>query len=106
LVIAAIASVMPSSCSIARCSCVRHRTVVRRHDDQRELLGRDTGDHVVDEPLMARDIDETDPVTAISAYAKPRSIVKPRRFSSARLSVDAVGARTRACFPWSTWPAR
>ena len=38
--------------------------------------------------------------------AKPGSMVRPRRFSSGRVSVSVpVRAFTRAVFPWSTWPA-
>ena len=39
-------------------------------------------------------------------HAKPRSMVMPRRFSSARRSGSMpVSACTSVDFPWSTWPA-
>ncbi len=39
-------------------------------------------------------------------FAKPRSIVMPRRFSSASLSGSIpVSAVTRVDLPWSMWPA-
>ena len=38
--------------------------------------------------------------------AKPRSMVRPRAFSSANRSGSIpVSPRTRVDFPWSTWPA-
>ena len=41
-----------------------------------------------------------------SNQAKPKSIVRPRRFSSAVRSVSIpVKAFTRVVLPWSTWPA-
>src|SRR5579863_8710712 len=42
----------------------------------------------------------------MSAWAKPRSMVMPRRFSSARRSASIpVKALTSAVLPWSMWPA-
>ena len=39
-------------------------------------------------------------------HAKPRSMVRPRRFSSANRSGSMfVSARTSVDLPWSTWPA-
>ena len=41
-----------------------------------------------------------------AAWAKPRSIVMPRRFSSGRRSASIpVSARISAVLPWSIWPA-
>ena len=38
--------------------------------------------------------------------AKPKSMVRPRSFSSSHLSGSVpVSARTRVLLPWSTWPA-
>ena len=49
---------------------------------------------------------ETRPTPGSSRGAKPSSMVRPRRRSSASRSVSTpVRARTRAVLPWSTWPA-
>ncbi|MNC85047.1 hypothetical protein D3C83_06210 [compost metagenome] len=41
---------------------LRHDAVVGGHHEQREINATDAGEHVADEALVARDIDETDQV--------------------------------------------
>ena len=56
-------------------------------DEQDERHRPDAGQHVADEPLVAGHVDEPDLAAVGSVHqAYPRSIVRPRRFSSAQRS--------------------
>ena len=87
---------------------LRHPALVGRDDEQRGRHRPDPGEHVADEPLVAGHVDEARRCvpSARSVQAKPRSMVRPRRRSSAQRSGSMpVSARTRVDLPWSTCPA-
>ena len=86
---------------------LRHPALVGGDDEQHGGHGPDAGEHGRDEPLVAGHVDERDLAARRSVVqAKPRSIVMPRRRSSAQRSGSMpVSARTSVDLPWSTWPA-
>ena len=84
---------------------LRHPALVGRHHEQHGGHRPDAGQHVRHEPLVAGHVHERQPLTATAAssQAKPRSIVRPRRRSSAQRSGSIpVSARTSVDLPWST----
>ena len=81
---------------------LRHRPLVGGNDQQRRVDPPDPGQHVLDEPLVTRNIDDADlAAPRIEAnQAKPRSIVIARAFSSASRSGSIpVNALTRVDLP-------
>ena len=77
----------------------------RGDDEQAGVDAADTGEHVAQEPHVARHVDEADRRRRDGSvvWAKPRSIVSPRRFSSSNRSGSVpVSARTSDDLPWST----
>ena len=75
-------------------------------DEEDEVESGGAGEHVADEAFVAGDVDEAEADDSSSRNAKPRSMVMPRRFSSARRSgCVPVRASTSADLPWSMWPA-
>ena len=86
---------------------LRHHRVVGRDDQHRQVQPRRPGQHVADEPLVPRHVDQGQVVgPQRRATANPRSIVIPRCFSAGSRSVSTpVKARTRAVLPWSICPA-
>ena len=86
---------------------LRHDPFVGGDDEQGEVDAAGAGEHVVDEALVAGDVDEADDGAVRRRHeAKPRSMVMPRAFSSGRRSASMpVSARTRVVLPWSMWPA-
>ena len=87
---------------------LRHDALVGGDDQQREVDAAGAGEHVLDEALVARHVDDARRCAADGSVsqAKPRSIVMPRSFSSRRRSGSMpVSAWTSVDLPWSTWPA-
>ena len=109
LVSATTPCAMPSSSRMRRCSSRLRLPAFGRGDDEQARVDRaDSREHVLDEADVAGHVDERDVRrrTAAWSHAKPRSIVSPRRFSSAKRSGSVpVSARTSVDLPWSTWPA-
>ncbi len=84
-----------------------HDPLVGGDDQQDQVDPGRAGDHVVDELLVAGDVDDADRVRPGQArWAKPSSMVIPRSFSSLRRSVlMPVRALTSVVLPWSMCPA-
>ena len=79
----------------------------RIDDEHARRHATHAGQHVGQEPHVARHVDEAQAAPdGRSVWAKPRSIVSPRRFSSSSRSGSVpVRASTSDDFPWSTCPA-
>ena len=71
---------------------LRHDGVVGRDDQHGQVEPRGAGEHVADEPLVARARRSARAgQSPSSSDAKPRSIVIPRCFSAGRRSVSTPG---------------
>ena len=71
-----------------KCSsdCGFHPSVAA-DDEQAGVDAPDPGEHVLDEAHVTRDVDERDAAARRQVvHANPRSIVRPRRFSSSNRS--------------------
>ena len=84
------------------------RPVVGGHDEQRgvDLAGAD--EHVADEPVVARDVDEVDRRPVVErrgGRSRRRSSCPRRRSSGSRSASMPVSARRSVVLPWSMWPA-
>ena len=86
---------------------LRHPAIVGRDDQQREVDRADARDHVLHEILVARHVDDAQEKRrrrrrgdGSSRWAKPRSMVMPRAFSSGRRSGSVpVSALISALLP-------
>ena len=83
------------------------RPVVGGDDQQRGVDLARPDEHVADQPVVPRDVDEVELGAVGSArWAYPTSIVIPRRRSSGSRSASIpVSARSSVVLPWSMWPA-
>ena len=86
---------------------LRARPVVSRHDQHRRIDLAGPDQHVADQPVVSRHVDEIEqPTIGRVRWAYPTSIVIPRRRSSGNRSASMpVSARSNVVLPWSMWPA-
>ena len=86
---------------------LRHDALVRGDDQDGQVDPARAGDHGLDEALVPRDVDHARRrPSGKLRWAKPSSMVMPRRFSSGSRSVSMpVSALTSDVLPWSMCPA-
>ena len=99
---------MPASWTMRRCSSVwaRQPSPASTHSTTASTTATPASIVAMNRSWPGTSTTATGPTPSIGRAAKPRSMVRPRRFSSASRSGSVpVSARTRVDFPWSTCPA-
>jgi hypothetical protein len=83
-----------------------HDALVGGNHQHGEIDAAHPGQHVLDEALVARHVDDLDGEVRLLDEREARSMVMPRAFSSGRRSVSVpVSALTSEVLPWSMCPA-